>query len=420
MASPHATRLALAIAAAVCLSTPALAQTAVDMVNSIPEAFRDTVRQMEAPLATIGLGLLGGLVVIELAFALGIKWMEGAGLHEILGTIVKHGLMIGLFAWLVRFGPDACRGILLWMTQAGNTAAGAMGGGVNLSPGDVVAIGFNMIAFVFREMSATSPLKSLVLFASGMILVWAFAEMTAAIVMVTIKGYFFAAWAALMMGFGGSAYTRDIAIGQLRLALAIGAERFVLTCIIGVGEGLMRLWGTQMRAVDFHVVSVIPMMICPWIMVRLVSTLPAYAHSLISGHQHGVSYGSPIRQAAGSMVSAAGVAAAGTAGMGAAIAAAYDKASAQMEAPAAGGGAGGGGAGGGGGSTSSGSIGSAIKTSALAASNLGKAAVADVGKRMRGDFAANNGHLGFRMAAALSSQAEGIRNPASTNRGTRA
>lgn len=419
----------LALVAASIYVSPALAQSAAATVNSIPQTFGQQVRGMEGPLRTMGLALLAGLVVIELSFALGFKAMEGGGLQDLLSIVVKQGIMIGLFVFLVNSGPDMARGIVTWWTNAGNTAAGGMGGSQNLSPGDVIALGSNMVVTIWDAMDWTSPKKFVVLLIAGLVMLYVFAELTCAIVEVTIKGYVFAAWSSLLMGFGGNAYTRDIAIGQIRLAMAIGAERFVLTTIVGLGETLMRRWIAQASGGNLDIRVIIPVIIGPFIMLRLAKTLPAMANGLITGANTAGSYASPTSRVLGGAASAAANTAAAMTGTGAAIGAATSLAKAQLGVGGAGGGAagasgagssgssgsaGGSGASGASGSASSGSGGSAggastLRVAALAARNLGAAAASDVGKRLAGDYGATHGHLGHRMAAAMREDAADIR-----------
>lgn len=43
----------------------------------------------------------------------------------------------------------------------------------------------------------------------------------------------------------------------------------------------------------------------------------------------------------------------------------------------------------------------AMQIASMTARNLGTAAASDVGKRLAGNYGAQNGHLGFRMASAM-------------------
>lgn len=413
---------AIALAGAALYTFPAFAQTAAATVNSIPQAFGDQARGMEAPLRNLGLALMAGLVTIELGFALGFKMMEGGGMQDMLAILVRQGLMIGLFVWLVQSGPDMGRGVVLWWTQAGNAASSGMGGSTNLSPGNVISMGANSAVLLWDAMDWMSPKKFVVLLIAGGVMLYVFAELACAIVEVTIKGFVFASWSALLMGFGGNAYTRDIAIGQARLAMGIGAERFVLTCIVGIGEGMLRGWVATANAGNLDIKTIVPILIGPFIMLRLARTLPPMANGLITGANTSGNYANPSARLLGGAASAAGGAAAAVTGTGAAIGAATSLAKAQVGAPPKGGSGEGGGAGGtGGGGTSGGSLAagggsqgggtsaSPLKIAALAARNLGAAAANDVGKRLSGDYSANHGHLGHRMAAAMRQDAAEIR-----------
>lgn len=391
--APLWTVLALYAASVALAAAPAHAQVVAGMVNSIPDAFQNA-SAMEPALRTVALQLFGFLVVMELAFALGMLWMDGqASTPNILALFVKQGVLIGLFALFIEAGPTICREIFLWMVRNANAAVAAMGGSVNMSPGDIIGIGANMVQVIWDSMS-WSP-KSLVLLLCGAIVIWTFAEIVGEIILVTIRGYLFAAWSALMMGFGGSAFTREIAIGQLRLAFAIGTQRFILQCIVGVGEMLMNGWAAQMRAGAIDYPKCIGMVAVSLVLWRLAKTLPGEAHSLITGAATGMTRASLAGAVRDGIMSAA-KAGVGTAAMGGGIGAAFDQAKAQLEATSGKGGSGGGSSYPG--SSLGGQIANGAKLAAMTARNMGEAYASDVGRRLSGAPGASAGFLGARIA----------------------
>lgn len=371
-------------AASVALALPAHAQVA-GIVNSIPNAFQNANAMVPA-LRTVALQLFGFLVVMEMAFAVGMMWMDGqASLQNILGMFVKQGVVIGLFAMFIEFGPEICREIFLWMVRNANAAVTAMGGSPNMSPGDIIGIGMNMVQVMWDAMT-WSP-KTLILAFCGAIIMLAFADITREIIQVTIRGYVFAAWAALMMGFGGSAFTREIAISQLRLAFAIGAQRFVLQCIVGLGETLMVGWSAQLRAGTLDYAACLTMVAASMILWGLAKTLPSEAHGMITGASTGMTR-TNIAGAVKDGVMAAAKAGVGASTMGGALGAAFDQAKSQLAATSGGGQA----------ASLGGQIATGAKLAVMTASNMGQSAANDLGKRLSGDPGASRGFLGARMA----------------------
>ena len=210
-----------------------------------------------------------------------------------------------------------------------------------MSPGDIIGIGSNMVGRIWDAMQ-WSP-KSLVLAGCGAVIIWTFSEIVCAIIEVTIEGFLFASWSVLMMGFGGSSFTREIAVAQLRLALGIGAKRFVLQCIVGLGENLINGWSANMKAGTLDYVQCISMVIVSIIVHRLAQRLPARAQDMICGAHTGGGYTGKGGLAHAGVDAAEKAAKAGiaTSAMGAAAVAAYDQARAQLEATDGGGGSGG-------------------------------------------------------------------------------
>lgn len=423
---PQSNRLrwCLLIAIGILYASPALAQGAAAMVQSIPDTFLARTRMMEGTMRNYGMGLLAALLLIEGGFAIGLKWLDGGGFQDILGVFVRFGLTVGFFTWLLSNASDFARFIVDSMTMIGNAGAVAMGGSPSLSPGNLVGISMNMTSDLFAATSFYSPVQSATLIVIGLIIIWAFVDIISILIEIIVRGMIHIAVTGLMIGFGGNAYTRDIAIAQFRGALGIGAEKLVLLVIAGIGESLMRGWTVAARKGELNMEAMVPMIMAPWIIRKLVSTMPAQAAMIVNGHVAHVGYGGAASRGMGTALGAMAGTAAALGGAGALVAAAADKAAAQMQATGGGSGQAGGGTGGGsrpalgapagaGGAGGGGGIGGRLGTAArgvgLAAKAIGEAAAHDVGRRMTGAPGASHGHPAFRMAASMRADAKQMR-----------
>lgn len=373
-------------------------------INGIVNAFNGA-RAFEGTLMSAAKTLFAGLAVIEFTIVVGRQVIGRADVVSILATVLFQVVTLGFFYWLCINGPDISRAISSSFAQVASDASQAAGGSRNLSPGDVFNAGLTLVKTIWEAMSLGSPVKSTLLAIAGLVILWVFATVAGMMIEVIVESFFVASAGIVLLGFGGSSATRNLAIAQLHLAIAVGMKRLVLQLLVGLSEVLIRGWAANVgKDPDWTAIAV--MVGVPLVLLRLVNTLPQRAQDMVLGtHSNmGVGLGHAPQMAA----AAAGAAAAGAVGGGAATAAAFKQASAQIAAREEAG-SGGTVSNNGGGRGALGSIARAAQITGMAAGNMGKAAANDIGQRMIGSYAAQHGHSGFRMAEAMNARAAALR-----------
>ena len=406
----HALGALAVLCSLVLLSPEAQAAIGVGAIDGIVSAF-DNVRAFEGALMDHAKTLFWGLAVIEFTIVVGRQVIARADVTGILATVLFQVITIGFFYWLCIHGPDMTRAIINSFAQAASDASVSAGGSRTVSPGDIFKMGINLVKAVWDAMSLGSPVKSTLLAIAGLVVLWVFAKVAAMLLEVIVEGYVAASAATILLGFGGSSFTRNLAIAQFWFAVSVGMKRLVLQILVSLADAIMRGWAANVGK-DPDWVEIAVIVGVPLVLMRLVETLPQRAQDLVTGaySNMGVGLGDAPRQA---MAAAAG-AVVGTASGGAATLAAFRQASAQIAAREEGG-SGGSISNNGGGRGALGSIARAAQVTGMAASNLGKAAASDIGQRMTGNYAAQHGHSGFRMADAMNARAGALRD-ATSNR----
>lgn len=349
--------------------------------------------------------------MIEFVLVVGRQVIARADAVGILATVLFQVITLGFFYWLCINGPDISRAITGSFAQVASNASQAAGGSRNVSPGDIFNAGLTLVRAVWDAMSLGSPIKSTLLAIAGLVILWVFATVAGMMIEVIVESYFVASAGIVLLGFGGASATRNLAIAQLHLAIAVGMKRLVLQLLVGLSEALIHNWAANVgRDPDWTAIAV--MVGVPMVLLRLVNTLPQRAQDMVLGtySNMGVGLGHAPRMAA----AAAGTAAASAVGGGAATVAAFKEASAQIAAREASG-SGGTISNNGGGQGAMGAISRAAQVTGMAAGNLGKAAAQDIGQRMTGNYAAQHGHRSFRMADAMSARADALRTSASNS-----
>ena len=379
-------------------------------LNGIINAF-NRVRAFEGVLMNEAKILFAGLAVIEFVLVVGRQVIGRADTVDILATVLFQVITLGFFYWLCVNGPDISRAITASFAQVASDASQAAGGTRNISPGDIFNSGLTLVKTVWEAMSIGSPVKSFLLAVAGLVILWVFATVAGMMIEVIVESYFTASAGIVLLGFGASSATRNLAVAQLHLAIAVGMKRLVLQLLVGLSEALIHDWAADVGTnPDWTAIAV--MVGVPLVLLRLVNTLPQRAQDMILGTHSNMGLGLGNAPRIGAAL--AGGAAASAAGGAVATKAAFAEASAQLSAREA---AGSGGAisNAGGGRGVMGSISRGAQITGMAAGNLGKAAAEDIGQRMRGTYAAQHGVRPFRMADAMNARADAHRATASNS-----
>lgn len=364
------------------------------VLNGIVETFTGQASLWRTTLQGLALDLFAVLAGIEIAWVVGRALARRVDFADLLEIAVMQVVTIGFFYWLLINSADFVLAIVASFGEAANRASTAGGGMTNLSPSDIFASGLNMGQIIWNGITISNPGLSTLLVLAGIINICIYAIIAAKLIEVLVEAAFVAYAGIIMMGFGGSAFTRDYAIAQFRYAISVGVKRFVLQLIVGLAQGIITGWATTVATAGAMNWTTIGILLgAPIVMWRLAEILPQRAQDMVMGVS---TYSSGhLGHAATTVAATAGAVAAGLVGAGAAAKAAYQLSQAQIAQRGQTGGQTGG--------QSPGFAQRAAMTTGLMARNLGTAAAHDVGQRMVGRN--RFGHASWRMAEDMKTQA---------------
>ena len=161
---------------------------------------------------------------------------------------------------------------------------------------------------------------------AGIVIEVCFALMAAVMLITLVQSYIVIAGGVLNMAFGGSRWTRDIAISTFRYALSVGAKLLMLQLLISVGQSIILDWAAQFS--DLTNSALLILIGAAVVMLALVKVLPDEFQRVVGGAS--LSSGSALTGAAMAVAGGAAGVAAGIAGGGSMIGQAAKLASAQM------------------------------------------------------------------------------------------
>jgi type IV secretion system protein TrbL len=389
-------------AAVVLLAVPAHAQ-AVNVLDDIVAQFQTRAAGWETTLSALAMRTFAILAVIELTWAGCRLAFRGSDMSEWMAEIINQTLFLGFFLLLLRNAATWGSIIVDSFRQAGRAA-----GGVGVAPSDVFATGVNLAQKVLGHMSLWDPAGSVSLMIAAIVIESCFALIAAWMVVTLVQSYIVIAAGIINMAFGGSRWTKDIAISTVRYTVSVGAKLMMLQLIVSIGQGIITAWAGQFN--DFTNQSLLVLIGCSIVMVAIVKILPDEFQRVVGGAS--LSSGSAFVGAAAVVGGAVGAIGAGMVGTGAMAGNAFRLASAQVEANDAKAAENGGEA------PQRSSIARAAALTGGTAKNLAMAPIRDIGRRLTGDIGSQHGLAPWRMSADLANRRRLLADDANKPRAT--
>jgi type IV secretion system protein TrbL len=368
-------------------AAPAHAQSA-GTLDQIVAQFQSRAAGWEGTLQSLALQTFGILALIELAWAAFRLAFRGADLSEWLAEVVNQILFLGFFLALLQNSGTWGRAIIDSFRQAGQAA-----GGVGVAPSDVFAAGVDLAQKVMSQMSIWAPAASVGLIVAGIVIEVCFALMAALMVVTLVQSYIVIAAGVINMAFGGTRWTKDVAVATVKYTVSVGAKLMVLQLLVSIGDSLITSWAASFQ--DVTAASLCILIGCSVVMLAIVSIVPDEFQRVVGGAS--LSSGSALVGAAATVGGATTAFAAGMAGGGAMAGNALRLASAQLDQKDDQG------------SAPQSRIGRAAALTGYTAKNLVGAPLADVGRRLSGNPGARHGLATWRMSADLGNRRRLIR-----------
>ena len=114
---------------------------------------------------------------------------------------------------------------------------------------DVFAAGVHSPQKVMSQMSIWAPAASVGLMVAGIVIEVCFALMAAFMVLALVESYLVISMGVIFMAFGGSRWTKDLAVSTVRYTVSVGAKLFVLQLLVSIGTGLITAWAATFNDV---------------------------------------------------------------------------------------------------------------------------------------------------------------------------
>ncbi len=215
-------------------SHPALAQEG-SVLTSLQNQMTSAAKAWETTVMDAARSLFWILAAIEIGIAAVWLALQAASLDGWFAELVRRIMFVGFFAFVLDQGPAFARAIVdsLFQIAAGSGTA---------SPADVfnagIAVATKMSEKVQFGVFEDNTLAISAAFAM-VVTVIAFSLVAAIFVSVMVEMYIGLLAGMIMLGLGGSSFTRDFAVRYLVYAFSVGMKLMALVMISRIGSEVL-------------------------------------------------------------------------------------------------------------------------------------------------------------------------------------
>ncbi len=256
------------------ISSPLFAVVTTDnQAENILTIFKTGASNWESVIIPAALWLFWSLVAIDWVFSFGFMAIKGTDFAELFFELIRKVIIIGFFLILFTM-VDMLDTIPQSLSQLANNATG-----VDIQPDTIIEQGFLIVKAIWAAIGWS--IDSIGLFFAGVIILIAFALMTAQLFITIVKLYLLIAGTYIVFALGGLSQTRSYAINPIISVIKAGMELFFIKLILGLSVTTIQSMAANVATDNNSIMAMIAVAI---ILASLVQMVPGLVESLISGH----------------------------------------------------------------------------------------------------------------------------------------
>jgi type IV secretion system protein TrbL len=279
------------------------------LFDNVLDRYKIAASAWAATITTHATWLFWTLALISMVWTFGMMALRKADIAEFFAEFIRFTVFTGFFWWLLINGPNFATSIMDSLRKIGVDATGT---GAALTPSGIVDIGFDIFAKVLTKSTIWSPFSSAVGIAISLIILIVLALIGVNMLLLLISAWILAYAGVFFLGFGGSRWTSEMAIGYFKTVLSIGAQLLTMILLVGIGKSFIDDFYSRISAgINLNELAVI--LVVAIVLLALANRVPGLVGSLAMGGGTG-SLGAGLGAGAVGGAAAMGAAAAATAG----------------------------------------------------------------------------------------------------------
>lgn len=213
---------------------PALAQQGA-VLTTLENSVVTAAKGWEATVTSAARSLFWILAAIEIGIAAVWLALQAASLDSWFAELVRRIMFIGFFAFVLDRGPALAKAIVDSLFQIG-------AGGGSASPANIFDAGIRVASKMSEQakfgLFEDNALAIAAVFAMVVVVI-SFSLVAAIFVAVMVEMYVGLLAGMIMLGLGGSSFTKDFAVRYLVYAFSVGMKLMALVMIARIGSDVL-------------------------------------------------------------------------------------------------------------------------------------------------------------------------------------
>ncbi|WP_018240663.1 P-type conjugative transfer protein TrbL [Ensifer sp. BR816] len=218
----------------VAYAIPAFAQEG-QVLTELENQVSSAAKGWESTIMTAGRSLFWILAAIEIGIAAVWLAIQAASLDSWFAELVRRIMFVGFFAFVLDQGPTFTRAVVDSLFQIG-------AGGGSASPAEVFDAGLRVASQMSQQAQfgvfEDNALAIAAVLAMGVVVI-CFSLVAAIFVSVMVEMYVGLLAGMIMLGLGGSSFTKDFAVRYLVYAFGVGMKLMALVMIAEIGSNVL-------------------------------------------------------------------------------------------------------------------------------------------------------------------------------------
>ena len=229
--------------------------------------------------------LFVALATLSLALGLGKMILSGeSNIGTVAAHIAKWIIYVGVFLWIMSSSGAATflpKLIVNSFMQAGRSIAGQ-----DVAPDDLLVAGIRLYGTMVERGWDAGWGDFIGIMLIGIVILVVVAMLAGTMAVALIEMHLVICGGAILIGFGGFEYTRDIALSYLRYSVSIGVKLLMIMIVYALANALLIDWeasfsaATDMATLITSAGQILGGTICIFMAARMV---PSMAQSVVSG-----------------------------------------------------------------------------------------------------------------------------------------
>ncbi|AVH45470.1 P-type conjugative transfer protein TrbL [Agrobacterium tumefaciens] len=215
-------------------AVPAFAQEG-QVLTELENQVSSAAKGWETTIMEAAKSLFWILATIEIGIAAVWLAIQSASLDSWFAELVRRIMFIGFFAFVLTQGPTFARGVVDSLFQIG-------AGGGSASPAEVFDAGIRVASQMSEQAQfgvfEDNALAIAAVLAMGIVVI-CFSLVAAIFVSVMVEMYVGLLAGMIMLGLGGSSFTKDFAVRYLVYAFGVGMKIMALVMIAKIGSNVL-------------------------------------------------------------------------------------------------------------------------------------------------------------------------------------